>query len=94
MDYYEKTQKQMQQLLDKVDEMASIIKTRSGFDAEDTYINNNEFIQLLKVSRRTAQYWRDSGVIGHTIIGTKIYYCLADVKKMMKENYKPQKLNK
>ncbi|WP_291118980.1 helix-turn-helix domain-containing protein [Flavobacterium sp. UBA6135] len=88
MDYYEKTAKQIQQLLDKVDEISSMIKTRSGFDAEDVYIDNNEFLQLFKVSRRTAQHWRDSGIIGHTMIGSKIYYCLADVHKMMKENYK------
>ncbi len=90
MDYYEKTAKQIQQLLDKVDEISSIIKTRSGFDVEDVYIDNNEFLQLFKVSRRTAQHWRDSGIIGHTMIGSKIYYCLADVQKMMKENYKPR----
>ena len=90
MDYYEKTAKQIQQLLDKVDEISSMIKTRSGFDAEDVYIDNNEFLQLFKVNRRTAQHWRDSGIIGHTMIGSKIYYCLADVQKMMKENYKPR----
>jgi hypothetical protein len=89
MEYYEKTAKQIQQLLDKVDEISSMIKTRSGFDAEDMYIDNNEFLQLFKVSRRTAQHWRDSGIIGHTMIGSKIYYCLADVQKMMKENHKP-----
>jgi hypothetical protein len=90
MDYYEKTQKQIQQLLDKVDEITSILKTRNGIDPEDIFIDNNEFLQLLKVSRRTAQHWRDSGIIGHTPINGKIYYSLADVKEMMKKNYKPK----
>ncbi len=89
-DYYENNEKQMKILLDKVYEILSILKARSGFDAEDVYIDNNEFLQLFKVSRRTAQHWRDSGIIGHTMIGSKIYYCLADVQKMMKENYKPR----
>ena len=89
-DYYERTEKQLEKILDKVDEIASIIKTRNGFDSEDIYIDNSEFLQLLKVSRRTAQHWRDSGIIGHTMIGAKIYYCLADVQIMMKDNYKPK----
>ena len=55
MDYYEKTAKQIQQLLDKVDEISSMIKTRSGFDAEDVYIDNNEFLQLFKVVKTTKQ---------------------------------------
>ena len=89
-DYYENNDKQLKRILEKVEEISSIIKTRSGFDSEDVYIDNNEFLQLFKVSRRTAQHWRDSGIIGHTMIGSKIYYCLADVQKMMKENYKPR----
>ena len=48
--------------------------TKSEFD--DGYINNEEFRDLLKVSKRTAQRWRMSGSLPFVKIGKKLYYPL------------------
>jgi len=47
---------------------------KSEFD--DGYINNEEFRDLLKVSKRTAQRWRMSGRLPFVKIGKKLYYPL------------------
>ena len=43
------------------------------------FLDNQEFIQLMHISKRTAQYWRDSGLIPFSQIGNKLYYKMADV---------------
>jgi hypothetical protein len=50
---------------------------KSEFD--DGYINNEEFRDLLKVSKRTAQRWRMSGRLPFVKIGKKLYYPLDSI---------------
>ena len=46
----------------------------------------------MNISKRTAQFWRDNGVINFIQIGSKIYYKLSDVELMLLQNYvKPLK---
>lgn len=55
-----------------VNQPSVIIK--SEFD--DGYINNEELMSLLKVSRRTVQRWRVKGQLPFVKIGKKLYYPL------------------
>ncbi|MDG1954127.1 MAG: helix-turn-helix domain-containing protein [Polaribacter sp.] len=55
---------------------------------EATFLDNQEFIQLMHISKRTAQTWRDSEVISYSQIGSKIYYRMSDVQKLLDTNYK------
>ena len=50
---------------------------------QDTFIDNSEFIQRMKISKRTAQTWRDEKRISYSQIGAKIYYKLADVENLL-----------
>ncbi|MFK7807552.1 MAG: helix-turn-helix domain-containing protein [Saprospiraceae bacterium] len=43
------------------------------------FIDNNAFLKLMGVSSRTAQIWRDEGIIGFSQIGKKIYYRMSDI---------------
>lgn len=47
------------------------------------FIDNAEFLALLKVSKRTAQFWRDTGMIAYSQVGNKIYYQLNDVEAFL-----------
>lgn len=49
-------------------------------------IDNEEFMILMKISKRTAQYWRDNGMITYSKIGNKIYYRISDIDVMI-QNY-------
>ncbi len=58
-----------------------------GHRLSEEYMDNQEFMQMLKVSKRTAQNWREKGVIAFTQIGSKVYYKISDVEHLLKKNY-------
>jgi len=63
------------------------------------FIDNEEFMALMRVSKRTAQNWRDEGRITFCQIGHKIYYRMEDIEQMVKNHQKiafkfPQRRNK
>ncbi len=53
----------------------------------DTYLDNQEFLLLMKISKRTAQTWRDEGKISFSQVGNKIYYKLSDIEELMQKHY-------
>lgn len=55
---------------------------------KDIFLDNQEFLQLMNISKRTAQTWRDSGIISFSQIGSKLYYRMSDVQKLLDKNYK------
>ena len=55
---------------------------------KEIFLDNQEFIQLMNISKRTCQSWRDSGVISYSQIGSKIYYRMSDVQELLDKNYK------
>lgn len=54
-------------------------------NSQDTFIDNSEFIRLMKISKRTAQTWRDEKRISYSQIGAKIYYKFSDVEKLLNQ---------
>lgn len=61
---------------------------------KDIFLDNQEFIQLMNISKRTAQTWRDTSIISFSQIGSKIYYRMSDVQNLLDENYKEAANNK
>jgi len=53
----------------------------------DEFIENEEFLKLMKISRRTGQTWRDEGIISFSQQGKKIYYRMSDIKNFLDSNY-------
>jgi len=50
---------------------------------KDTFLDNEEFIALMKISKRTAQSWRDDGIISFSQVGGKIYYRMSDIETLL-----------
>ena len=75
---------QFQQLMQRID---SIQQTVEKLSPAQTFVDNTEFIQLMKISKRTAQTWRDEKRIAFSQVGAKIYYKLTDVEKLLQSNY-------
>ena len=72
--------------------LASIEEIKSKLDKqnknpEETFLDNQEFLLLMKISKRTAQTWRDEGKISFSQVGNKIYYKLADVEELLEKHY-------
>ena len=50
------------------------------------WLTNDEMMQFLKISKRTAQHYRDSGMISFSQIGDKIYYKMSDIEEMLNKS--------
>lgn len=82
------TKDQYNEIVNKIEETKSLIEN-SNKSPKDIFVDNQEFLKLMSVSKRTAQTWRDEGKIAFSQIGSKIYYKMDDVLKMLDKNYKP-----
>ena len=80
------TKDQFTDLMAKLDTIQNQISSKSDAKKE-TFLDNQEFLLLLKISKRTAQTWRDEGKISFSQVGNKIYYKLSDVEKLLQEHY-------
>ena len=54
----------------------------------DVFLDNYEFLKVMNISKRTAQTWRDSGIISFSQVGAKIYYRFSDIEELLNKNYK------
>lgn len=52
------------------------------------FVDNTKFLQLMGISKRTAQSWRDQGLITYSQIGGKIYYTRDDIHDFLDKNRK------
>jgi len=77
---------QYNELLKKIDEVKTSLDEKQKYP-KDVFVDNQEFLQLMNISKRTAQTWRDEGVVSFSQIGSKIYYRMSDVEKLLEKNY-------
>ncbi len=73
--------------------LASIEEIKSKLDKQnknpdEIFLDNQEFLLMMKISKRTAQTWRDEGKISFSQVGNKIYYKLVDVEELLEKHYK------
>ena len=55
------------------------------------FLDNQQFIHVMNISKRLAQRWRDSGLVAHSMVGHKIYYQITDIKIMLAANHRKAK---
>ena len=75
---------QYNELLKKIDEVKISLDEKQK-NPKDVFVDNQEFLQLMNISKRTAQTWRDEGVVSFSQIGSKIYYRMSDVEKLLEK---------
>lgn len=79
---------QYQEILAKIEAINTSI-SKNNKEPKDEFLDNQQFLQLMNVSKRTAQTWRDEGIVSFSQVGGKIYYRMSDVQKLLDSNYKP-----
>lgn len=80
------TAEQYNNLVSRLDKLNSTLESNQQ-PSKETFLDNQEFIQLMHISKRTAQTWRDEGKISFSQIGSKIYYKMKDVEVLLDKNY-------
>lgn len=80
------SKEQFEELLTRVNEIKSALAEKNK-KPEEQFLDNQEFMQLMNISKRTAQSWRDEGKISFSQIGGKIYYRLNDVQNLLDSHH-------
>lgn len=68
------------------DNIDSLQKNRSTIDGEEL-LDNQDLLQMLKISNRSLQRYRSSGKLPYYTISGKLYYKLSDVHKFIRESF-------
>ena len=76
------TKEQFTELKGSLDEIKNKIENQNK-KPNEVFIDNQEFLIMMKISKRTAQTWRDEGKISFSQVGNKIYYKLSDVEALL-----------
>ena len=88
MGFYNPLDEKLEQIEDRLDDMILMLKDKQRTNPEQVFFDSQEFLQIMNISKRTAQYWRDSGLIGYCQIVHKIYYRLNDILTMLDKHFK------
>ncbi len=75
-----------------VDRLVLIEKAlkKEQHQVEDPILDTEGVMNLLKVSRRSLQNWRDQGMIEFSAVGGKFYYRMSAINKMLAKNLKTE----
>jgi excisionase family DNA binding protein len=76
-----------QQLIDKLDQVNHKIENTPNQFLSDTWLDVEETMKLLKVSRSTLQNYRDKGMISFSQVGNKIYFRRSDLDDLRESHY-------
>ena len=79
--------------LENMKELLVLYKKMTGnyrplLDGE-RYLTDREVAQILKVSRRTLQEYRNDGVISYILLGGKALYRESDLERVLESCYHP-----
>ncbi len=78
----------LQQVLIKLEQIIKLMpKDGEQYDKNFQYIDNSDLLKLLKISARTAQDYRDRGILPHSKIQSKLFYKLSDIEQMMMKHF-------
>ncbi|MBN2776537.1 MAG: helix-turn-helix domain-containing protein [Bacteroidales bacterium] len=73
--------------LQSLEERFIKLKVDAQTPLSDRWLDNQDILLLLKISKRTLQAYRDERKIPFSQVGNKIYYKASDVEKFLKKNY-------
>ncbi len=75
----------LDRLIGNVEQLSA--EHRPMLDGE-RYLTDKEVAELIKVSRRTLQEYRNNGIIPYIQLGGKILYRESDIERMLRENHR------
>lgn len=73
-------------ITDRFENFAKQIKQWCGVDKPDTnWLDNQDVCTLLNISKRTLQYYRNTGKISFSQVNNKCYYKASDIEKLLND---------
>ena len=87
MEYVAIEKSEYEQLLGSIKKAATEIRAiAEECSINSEWIENGELAEMLGLSKRQLQGYRERGVLGFSTIGRKIYYRRDEVAKLIKNN--------
>ena len=68
--------------------MGTIIREHRPLMDGNRYLTDKEVSQIMKVSRRTLQEYRNEGRLPYIQLGGKVLYRESDIEKMLRDGYR------
>ena len=75
-----------QQIVEKIEAINERLTAKEK-QPKDIWYDNDELTELLHVSKRTLQNYRDNGTISFSQLGNKIFYKASDVEALLAKHY-------
>jgi hypothetical protein len=86
----------MERIMDRFDilseHITDIQKKRNNIDGEEL-LDNQDLLQMLKISNRSLQRYRSTGKLPYYTISGKIYYKLSDVHQFIRDSFNAPRQN-
>ena len=77
-----------QKLVEKLDAISVKLNNQKETNPlSDVWMDNQDVCELLHISKRTLQHYRDSGKIPFSQVGAKIYYKASDIDDFLQSHY-------
>ena len=80
-EFYRRLFEKMDQIDKKIDER------KNTKQLSEVWLDIQEACQLLKISKRTLQSYRDNGILSFSQIGGKIYFRASDIESHLNRHY-------
>jgi MerR family transcriptional regulator, repressor of the yfmOP operon len=78
----------IQLIYEKVEDIKKILLTeKSDYPLKDRWLDIADTCQLLHVSKRTLQTYRDTGVLPFSQLAGKIYFKASDIEEHFNKHY-------
>ena len=79
----------LKQLASLIKQVEAIEKAKSGVEITE-WLDGHDVCQILKISKRTLQYYRTKRILPYSKIEGKTFYKPADVQKIMNIHFHPK----
>ena len=83
MSFYRFSEEEVQEVKQRLDALTIEVRNKQRTEPDQVWYDNQEFLQIMNISKRTAAYWRTENIIGYSQVGNKIYYRLSEIMALL-----------
>ena len=79
--------KTFEQMKQHFEDFSRLVKNLCGDNqSKEKWLSNDDVCNLLQISKRTLQSYRDNGILSFSQIGRKLYYKVSDVENLINQS--------
>jgi hypothetical protein len=83
MSFYRFSEEEVQEIKQRLETLTIEVRNKQRTEPDQVWYDNQEFLQIMNISKRTAAYWRTENIIGYSQVGNKIYYRLSEIMALL-----------